>query len=229
MKIRGMAVFLALLLAVGATLAVFLYVRGVRDEAKTSAGSVTVIVSKQDIQSGAALDQLVLQGAFATRNFPQGSLVEGVVTDLSQLRGQLAGSTILAGEQISAKRLVPVGTSTSKLGLHDGFVAVTIPVDAPKLVGGVIAKDDHVTVYVTVGDATLVLIPTAHVLAVTGVGTTTSGAPAGGAVTVTFELKPSDAQKLVLAQEKGAFWMALLPPGAQGIRQPPLTTNGLNR
>src|SRR6266496_1387939 len=105
MKIRGMAVLVALLLAVGATLAVFLYVRGVRDEAKVTSGSVNVIVSKVDVQAGTPLDPLASQGAFTTRSFPQASLVEGVVTDLSQLRGQIAGSVILAGEQISLKRL----------------------------------------------------------------------------------------------------------------------------
>jgi Flp pilus assembly protein CpaB len=231
MKIRGMAVFLAILLAFGATLAVFLYVRGVKDEAKSSSGSVNVIVSKLDVQSGTPLDPLVLQGGFTTRSFPRGSLVEGVVTDLSQLRGQIAGSIILAGEQISLKRLAALGTSTAKLGLHAGFVAVTVPIDRPKLVGGNISKDDHVTVYATVGDATLTLIPNAHVLEVTGVATTTSGGTvaAGGAVTVTFELRPVDSQKLVLAQEKGSLWMALLPPGAPGTRQAPLTVNGLNR
>jgi Flp pilus assembly protein CpaB len=230
MKIRGMAVFLAILLAFGATLAVFLYVRGVRDEAKSSAGSVTVIVSKLDIQSGTPLDPLVLQGGFTTRSFSRASLVEGVVTDLSQLRGQIAGSGILAGEQISLKRLAALGTSTSKLGLHAGFVAVTVPIEGPRLVGGAVSKDDHVTIYATVGEATLTLVPNAHVLQVTGVGTTTSGAPAaGGAVTITFELKPADSQRLVLAQEKGSLWMALLPPGENGTRQAPLTLNGLNR
>jgi Flp pilus assembly protein CpaB len=114
--------------------------------------------------------------------------------------------------------------------LKPGFVAVTVPIEAPRLVGGAVAKDDHVTVYATVGDATLTLIPSAHVLQVTGVGTTSSGASsAGGAVTITFELKPADSQRLVLAQEQGSLWIALLPPGDNGTRQAPLTLNGLNR
>jgi pilus assembly protein CpaB len=229
MKIRGTAVFLAILLAFGATLAVFLYVRGVRDEAKSSSGSVNVIVSKLDIQAATPLDQLVLQGGFTTRSFPRSSLVDGVVTDLSQLRGQIAASIILAGEQISLKRLAPLGTSTSKLGLHAGLVAVTVPIDSPRIVGGTVSKDDHVTIYATVADATLTLIPNAHVLQVTGVGTTSTGVRSGGAVTITFELKPVDSQRLVLAEEKGSLWMALLPPGEQGNSQPPLTLNGLNR
>jgi pilus assembly protein CpaB len=226
MKIRGMAVFLAVLLAFGATLAVFLYVRGVRDEAKSSSGSVNVIVAKVDVQAGTALDPLVLQGGFTTRSFPRGSLVQGVVTDLSQLRGQIAGSIILAGEQISLKRLATVGTSTSKLGLHKGFLAVTVPIDRPKLVGGNISKDDHVTVYATVGGSTVTLIPDAHVLQVTGVGTTTSG---GAGISITFELKPADSQKLVLAQESGSLWLALLPPGDKGTHVAPLTVTGLNK
>jgi len=240
MKIRGMAVFVALLLAVGATLAVFLYIRGVRDEAKVTSGSVNVIVSKVDVQAGTPLDPLASQGAFTTRSFPQASLVEGVVTDLSQLRGQIAGSVILAGEQISLKRLAQAGTSTSKLGLHEGFLAVTIPIDRPRIVGGAVSKDDHVTVYATVNGTTVTLIPNAHVLLVTGVPTTTTGGTTGGtttqsagssagAVTITFELKPADSQKLVLAQESGSLWLALLPPGDQGNHQSPLTAAGLIR
>src|SRR5439155_4404156 len=97
MRIRGMAVVLAMLLAFAATLDVFLYVKGVRNDAKTGGGTVDIVVSKQDIAVGQALNPLIESGAFTTRGFPRDDLVQGVVTDLNQLRGQTAAFPILAG------------------------------------------------------------------------------------------------------------------------------------
>src|SRR6266496_790764 len=104
MRIRGMAVVLAMLLAFAATLAVFLYVRGVRQEAKTGGGDVNVIVAKQNISVGQDFNPLIQEGVFTTKAFPRDSLVQGVVTDLNQLRGKTAAFPILSGEQISILR-----------------------------------------------------------------------------------------------------------------------------
>ena len=61
MKTRGLAMMVAFLLAIGATGAVFLYVQGVRKDAKGTAtpNMVTVIVSKQDIAAQSNLDNLI--------------------------------------------------------------------------------------------------------------------------------------------------------------------------
>src|SRR5438874_2728219 len=67
MKVRGYALFVAVLLAAAATGAVYLYVQGVRHQTvKTPSGMVTVIVPKQDITVGTPLDKLIDAGGFTT-------------------------------------------------------------------------------------------------------------------------------------------------------------------
>jgi pilus assembly protein CpaB len=220
-----MAVVLAMLLAFAATLAVFLYVRGVRQEAKTGGGTVDVIVSKQDIPVGQALNALIEAGAFTTKGFPRDSLVQGAVTDLNQLRGQTAAFPILAGEQISSLRFQGA-TQFSGLGTAPGFEAITVSLDGPRGAGGIAQRGDHVTVFATFGQPaptrgaqqqqsansfTVTLIPDVKVLRVLG----------EGPVVMTLELKPQDAQKMVYATEKGTLWLGLLPPGEQGKGQSP--------
>jgi pilus assembly protein CpaB len=225
MRVRGMAVLLAMLLAVAATLAVFLYVRGVRRDSTKTVQTVTVIVSKVDIAVGTRLDTLASQGSFTTRNFPQDTLVQGVVTNLSQLQGQVAAFPILAGEQISQVRFEgTTSVSGGRLGIPDGFVAVTVPLDAPKEVGGAVARGDHVTIYATFSTSTLTLIPDALVLnSGTSLIAAQNGQPAQSTYQLTVALKPLDAQRLVLAQSKGELWTSLLPPNQQGTSVPRVT------
>src|SRR5947209_10592682 len=99
MKTRGVAVVLALLLAVGATAAVFLYVESVRKQTKPGASTVAVIVSKENIPAGSALNEFISNGDFTTLTIPPSAVVEGAITDLNQIKGKTTSAAILAGEQ----------------------------------------------------------------------------------------------------------------------------------
>src|SRR5438046_2138907 len=102
MKTRGIAVFLAVVLGVGATLAIYLYVQGVRNtSSRSSESQVAVIVSKQDIAAGTSLDSLIKSGSFTTLQVPSDTLVQGAVTDLTQLKGHTTQYPVLQGQQIS--------------------------------------------------------------------------------------------------------------------------------
>src|SRR5437867_10458569 len=106
MKRGGLtALAVTVLLAVAAAAAVFLYVTNVRQHAETGGGTVTIVVSKQDIPGSTDLDPLIDQGVFATKSIPQDDLIQTAVTDVYQLRGQRTAYPVLAGEQISAARL----------------------------------------------------------------------------------------------------------------------------
>jgi pilus assembly protein CpaB len=219
----------ALLLAIGATSAIFLYVQGVKREAKPSANDVTVIVSKKDIPSGTRLDTLIQEGAFTTVSIPRDALIDGAVTTLADLQGRTTASFVLRGEQIASARLQGSTQSTGGvLGIRDGYQALTIQLEPQRVVSGFIQGGDHVVLYATLESKggtvlTATLVPDVHVLKVSG----TTGAVGGGAVTgtalVTLELRPEDAAKVVLAQEKAQIWLTLLPPNQQGVAQPPAT------
>jgi Flp pilus assembly protein CpaB len=150
MRSRGLVVALALLLAIGATAAVFLYVNGVRQDAKTGGDLVLVVVANQDIQANAELNPLIDAGAFTTAQVTPETLVDGAVTSEDQLRDQTTTFPILANEQIPLSRLSsgePI--QGGRFGISAGHVGTTVRVDGPPGVGGNLARGDHVVVYAT--------------------------------------------------------------------------------
>lgn len=241
MKGRGLVVFLALILATLATAGVFMYSRGVEEQAKTGGTMVQVVVSKVDLPARTDLDQLIKDDQFRIIQVPEGVVVDGAVTSLDQLAGKSNGVAILAGEQIPVARIsgnVPGGA----LAIPNGMEAITVSLDASRGVAGSINSGDHVTIYSTFKDAptkgaeketvTAVLVPTAELLAVfRPLSTTTFGSDETqspseqlpGSLTVTVALTPEDAQHFVFSMESGTVWFGLLPPDANGQPMEPIT------
>ena len=152
MKGRGLVVFLALILATLATAGVFMYSRGVEEQAKTGGTMVQVVVSKVDLPARTDLDQLIKDDQFRIIQVPEGVVVDGAVTSLDQLAGKSNSVAILAGEQIPVARIsgnVPGGA----LAIPDGMEAITVSLDASRGVAGSINSGDHVTIYSTFKDA----------------------------------------------------------------------------
>ena len=152
MKGRGLVVFLALILATLATAGVFMYSRGVQEEAKTGGTMVQVVVSKVDIPARTDLDQLIKDDQFRIIQVPESVVVDGAVTSIDQLAGKSNSVAILAGEQIPVARIsgnVPGGA----LAIPEGMEAITVSLDAPRGVAGAINAGDHVTIYSTFKDA----------------------------------------------------------------------------
>jgi pilus assembly protein CpaB len=150
MRSRGLVVALALLLAIGATAAVFLYVNGVREDAKTGGDLIDVVVATQDIQANAALNPLLDAGVFTTAKVTQETLVDGAITSPEQLRDQTTTFPILANEQIPLSRLSSGEQITGGgLGISPGHVGTTVRVDGPNAVGGHVVRGDNIVVYAT--------------------------------------------------------------------------------
>src|SRR5919109_2046631 len=240
MKTRGLAIALAVVLAGGATFAVFLYVQSIKDENVPQAAAVnmvTVIVPKQDLPAGTSLDGLISAGAFTTVRIPAEAVVPGAVTDLQQLQGRATSTFILQGEQISTARLQGSRQPTGGLlGIPAGYRAASFQLEGQRVVNGGVQPGDHVAVYLTTkkgdGQETVVVVPDVLVLETTSAAPATAseaGAPASGTAVITFALKPRDTAKMILAQEQGHIWLSLLPPNAHGRPQPPVTLSELGR
>ncbi len=259
MKTGGlMGIAVAFVLALIATMSVFMYVRGVEQEAGGRGEKVEVVVARQDILAGSDLDDLIATGAFTTETVAESSLIEGAVTRLADLEGQQTSAAILAGEQVTMARIqgsgaLPGGT----LGIPQGYQAVTLPLQPSRVVGGAVVRGDHVTIFgtfdeqaggrasfsgnvsetgtfsanvsATSGNATVTLVPDVQVLKV--VEPQTAGLAAGGSgeSLVTLALRPVDAQKVVFGFEQGSVWLSLLPPGEKGVARPPMTVAGVLR
>lgn len=241
MKGRALVVFLALILATLATAGVFMYSRGVQEEANTGGTMVPVVVTKVDIPARSDLDQLIGDDQFKIIQVPASVVVDGAVTSVDQLAGKNNSVAILAGEQIPVARIsgnVPGGA----LAIPEGMEAITVSLDASRGVAGAINTGDHVTIYSTFRDApgkgaaanetvTVVLVPTAELLAVFrplasstfGGDEPTSSEQLPGSLTVTLALTPEDAQRFVFSMESGSPWFGLLPPDENGRPMEPIT------
>jgi pilus assembly protein CpaB len=242
MKGRGLVVFLALILATLATAGVFMYSRGVKEDVQTGGTMVPVVVTKVDIPARSDLDQLIKDDQFRIIQVPASVVVNGAVTSVDQLAGKNNSVAILAGEQIPAARIsgnVPGGA----LAIPEGMEAITVSLDTPRAVAGVLNAGDHVTIYSTFrggpgkGAAasepvTVVLVPTVELLAVFrplasstfgGDDEPTSSEQLPGSLTVTVALTPEDAQRFVFSMESGSTWFGLLPPDESGQPMEPIT------
>jgi Flp pilus assembly protein CpaB len=259
MKKRGLALFVALLLAAGATVAVFLYVEGVRRDATAAPKMVRVVVPKRDIAAGTQLDGLISAGAFTTLDVPESAVVSGAITDLSQLQGRTTSTFILQDEQISTARLRGSTQATGGvLGIPKGYQAVSFQQPLAQVVGGVLQPGDHITIYGSF-DSTLTAKFHFHKTGPTDtgdIGITGQGQLAGGEVLVvvpdvqvlkiapvpnstggsdlsqklvTLALLPQDVERVLYAGAQGHVWFSLLPPGEQGQPQPPVTFQELNQ
>jgi pilus assembly protein CpaB len=158
MRSRGVVVVLALILATIATAGVFLYSQGVKQDAIKGGDLRDVIVSKVDIAANTELDELIAAGEFELLQVPADALVEGAVTDLSQMRGQRNTAFILAGEQIPISRVETGEVPGGVLGIPEGHQAVSVSLDGPRAIAGAVAGGDNVSIYATFEGVKITLV-----------------------------------------------------------------------
>jgi pilus assembly protein CpaB len=239
-KGRALVVVLALVLATLATAGVFLYARGVEEDAKAGGTMFPVVVSEVDIPPRTDLNTLIKDDLFRTIQVPEAAKVDGAITSVDQLADKNNAVAILAGEQIPEARITG-NVQGGALSIPEGMEALTVSLDAPRGVAGAINPGDHVTIYATFQDitrrdgeqetVTVVLVPTAELLAVhrpiaSGAFGAEDAAPQEqlpGALAVTVALTPEDSQHFVFSMESGTVWFGLLPPDAEGETMKPVT------
>jgi pilus assembly protein CpaB len=149
MRSRGLVVVLALILATLATVGVFLYSRGVKEEARRGGDLVTVVVSKVDIPANTDLNLLIADGQFDTLEVPTDAVLQDAVTQISQLENRRNSVYIFAGEQIPVGRVQGGEIPGGQLSIPEGHQAMTIALDAPAAISGALSGGDHVTIFAT--------------------------------------------------------------------------------
>jgi Flp pilus assembly protein CpaB len=214
------AAVITILFAAAAAAGVFLFMKNVRQDAKKPVETVDVLVSQQDIPANQDLDPLIAQNVFVVQAIPSTLVVDGVITDAYQLRGQRTAYPILAGEQISAARLAgDLQAAGGALGIPNGYQAASLTLEPQRVVAGAIAEGDHVEIFGTFTkkdvQTTRVVIPDALVLATP---TTENN------YTATLAVTPEDAAVLIYTQEQGHAWLTLVPPNESGTDVPAVTS-----
>lgn len=167
MRSRGLVVMLALVLATLATAGVFLYSRGVKEDARQGGDLATVVVSKVDIAANTDLNDLIRDEMFTTTDVPKEALIDDPITQVSQLRNLRNSVYIFAGEQIPLARVQGGEVPGGLLSIPEGHQAMTVALEAPRAISGALAGGDNVAIYATFNDVEITLIEGAG----TGAGT----------------------------------------------------------
>lgn len=210
-------------IALGLSLAtsglVYYYLRSVAEP--TDRQTVPVIVAKTDIPAKTKVTAEMIQ----IQNIPAEYLQPGAVRDRTQVVGVVSREHIIAGEQVTGRRLLSERKSAGLTGIiPPGKRAVTIAVNDVSGVGGMIRPGDHVDVMATFDQGTAgdfigdVVLQDIQVLAVNRdleAGLSESNAKdkkeAGKTATVTLAIDASYVHHLAVAEDRGKLRLALRP------------------
>jgi pilus assembly protein CpaB len=234
MQSRVLAVLIAVVLALVATMAMIVYVRSADRRAIERQQPVRVLVAKKPIPKGTTgADALNTEGMIDIEEIPAAYAVRGRVLSEEQLRNRSAAENIAPGEQLLLERWVGAEDVGGRdlLTIPKGHKAVSIGVDLVRQVAGFVTPGDRVSVAVTMpaggegGDKTRNVLPDARVLAVGATALTRAPQGSGGRVNqgkgsqtltaVTLAVKNEEVTKVMFAAEEGSIYLALIPPEAE--------------
>ena len=226
---RVLLVVAAIIAALG-TLLVFLYVRGADTRANEKFHAVKVLRAVKQINAGETVAQAQAEGKIELGSVGEGQKLPDALDSLTSIDGQIARTTIYAGEQIIASKFGTTAASTSTLTIPKGMIAVSINLTDTGRVAGFVNPGDKVAIFMNsdggagLGAFTRLLLADVEVIAVgatTVVSTTTTDA--SGAQTTeqlprtlfTLGVTQAQAQKIMFASGNGELAFAKLGKGAK--------------
>jgi pilus assembly protein CpaB len=204
MKHRGLAIALAVLLAVLGTVGIFSYVSHANSRAIAGQKAVTAVVAQKPIPSGTSAGDALAQGLLRTETLPAASVPADAVAALTpDLKTLVTSADVQSGQLLLRPMLVTQAQATSGLAIPSGMVAVSVLFCLPEAVAGNVHVGSQVAVFDTIasgnstmtaqsacggphqwlaGDtaATRLVLPKVQVLAV-GPASGNSGSGSGGA------------------------------------------------
>lgn len=232
--IRIIGAIVALLLAAAGAAALFFYVQGADQRAAEGAEFESVYLITKDVPQGTQGE--AIKDFIEVDELPAIAIQEGIVTDLADLEGLVANTTLLPGEQlIEARFSNPEELAESgEVVIPDGMQEITVPLSVARVVGGEVKPGDTVGVVFT--SNTFERLSTTqttdtqfiyHRMLVTKVTPGTTLARAGSdedtdvidAFLVTLAATTPQVEKLAYAAEQqedgfGGLWLTLEPESA---------------
>lgn len=168
-----------------------------------------VCVASRDIAAG----ETIGDSAVETRTWLAALLPEGAVASPAEVVGRQAGSSILEGEVVTAKRLE---ASQAALQVPDGLVAVSVPAREVQAIGGALAPGMRADVYAIGATSTSKLLSEALIVATSASSAELSGSSAIS--WVTLAVSPSAVQELVAAAQNLELYFVLPTSGGESGR-----------
>jgi pilus assembly protein CpaB len=232
-------------LALVGTVAIIGYVNGAESRAQAGEHIVKVLVVKDSVPAGTPAKEL--GDRVGLEKISAKVKADGAVTNVQSLGNEVAGTTLVPGEQLIKERFV-AKSSFSATGANvqvpPGLLRTTLALDPQRVIGGVLTPGATVTISASFdkdGNDPAVTGLLAQKVLVTNVqltGTVNSNdntsdaktattAKPGQAPTnqllVTLALDPSATSRLVFAQEFGHVWISIQPADTADASLPTVT------
>jgi pilus assembly protein CpaB len=227
MRRRLLAAFAAIVLLFAGTVVLLAYVRGADARALEGVRTTEVLVADQVIPEGTPADEL--PALVRTEVLPAKAALDGRVTDLDDLAGQVATVDLQPGEQLLSTRFAaPEDLGTPGIvPVPDGLQEVSVQLEPQRAVGGRLDAGDTIGVVVSLEDEKTHAV--LHRVLVTqvqgapapaeqdGSGTETAAASTAptSSLLVTLAVTAAQAEAVVFGAEHGTLWLTLEPEGAR--------------
>jgi pilus assembly protein CpaB len=220
-------------LAVAAAALVLVYLANHDSSLQSSNGKTTVLVATRTIPQFTPGNQVVDGQMFRESSVSRDALADGAITDPDQLKGLVARNDVYPGEQLTTNQFQRSDTTNVAVKLKPDQRAVGFPVDPASGLIGQLQAGDHVDVVATfdvlplgknglplTGGQAIPLTRTivSDALVLTAPQPSTGGPQGGGdsahGPSLTLAISTDDVNRVMFAQQKGAVWFVLRPPGS---------------
>jgi pilus assembly protein CpaB len=234
---RGGTLVLGGLTALIAAIAVFAYVKHYRSSVKEGGVPATVLVSSSPIVKGTPGTVVATKHLFQAQTIRESQLREGAISDPSSLRGTVAKTDILPGQQLTVGDFTKAagGVSADLAGTQR---AITIAIDSAHGMIGQIEDGDRVDVYagfnvypvdtqgrpLGAGQSRAVLRLIMQNVSVLHVAKSNRFGSSSDDSQVTLKMTSYQSQKLAFASDNGKLWLVLRPPTGARASAPRLVT-----
>lgn len=210
---RIVAALVAATLAVVGVALVALYVQGADQRAAAGLEPTEVLVVTQEIPVGSTA---ALGTNVTTQQIPLQAVVEGALTDLDSLQGQVATSVIYPGEQLLAARFAAPETLTDdSVVVPPEMVQVTVQLSPERVIGGRLRAGDTVGFVMSSTEPEPYSETILHGVLVSRVQAAApeqdqgQDAPPTDTHFITFAVGAHDAERIVWAAEHALIWLTL--------------------
>lgn len=200
-------------------------IKAIEAEAAKGQQMVKIVVPTKDMSRGEALTP----GVLAIREIPRDYVQSDSITPetLDQVENQRLLTPVKRGEQLSVLKTEGAGNKVFSSQLQPGRRALTVPVNDENSISGMMRPGDHIDLIVvakpvadgsggqTEKDTVFPLLSDVTVLA-TGTAVSAADPNRGGAeqryATMTLDVTPQDADRIIVAQNAGQLKAVLRHP-----------------
>jgi len=230
---RTLLLVAALFLAAVGTGVLFVSARGVATTTDTRAGQVDVLAPAQTIPGGTKITE---QTAFVTVKVSEEAARQaGMIRARTDLKDRVANRELLRLVPVTSSQFGGAISGTTKVGLDDGYVGMTVELEDPARVADLLVPGDKVAIWVIDPDTRPTGVLHEARLFLSGVEVLTTGTTGtiaiagkppeqpdrGSTALVTLQVKPADAGAIMVAKEAGDLYFTLLSgenkPGEQSV------------